>query len=495
MPTPLPGEDPPRGTHPRGRKAAKTNPRTCGWLLGFALLASCGEESPPGPLPDDATLPSVAERTSFEPEILAAFDEAEAMVRSSPIPANWATFGRVFHAHEQLVPAIDSYRAAIDAGDATNRTAHLLALALDEIGERESAIESMRRAATLEPANPTSTWRLGQWLLEDGDEVRAEVAFRNAVTSAPDDFGCLLAYGKYQLDIGRPEEAIQPLAKAARAAPNLTFPRFLLGTALKQSGREEEARPHLERGRRSTPFWPDQHAQDLAGLVRGPQAELRRLARLSDQGDPSAALGPMRLLGERLDHDANYHVQLAKVHRRLDRLPEAEACILTALERRPRFADALYQHAGLKQQQWLASPKDDPTQALLEEALEIAAEVIVLRPSDPNPHALRAQVLANLGRFDESSAAWMSAHELDDGSQKFEFRSAKVYLDARLWNEAADRLETMVQRHPRDLQLRRLFGLTLAKAGRVELARGILLSVAERIPNDPEVAAALEQLP
>ena len=463
--------------------------------LSLLILAACGDDGTPTALPLDAHIPAPADRSGFEPEILIAFDTASGNVRTSPTSANWSHLGRVYHAHEQLQPAIESYQAAIEAGDATNRTAHLLALALDETGDRQAAVASMRRADTLLPANPTSTWRLGQWLIEEGDQPEAEAAFLRALASAPKDFGSQLAYGKFLLDTGRPKDALEPLARAVILLPNLPYPRFLLGNAMQQAGMENEAEEQLQLGRGSTPTWPDRHAMELAQLVRGPQAELRRLATLSQAGKPGEALPAMLLLGERLKDDPNYHLQVAKTHRRLEQLKEAEASIATTLNLQPNNPEALYQYAGLKRQRWLATPDRNPNNPFLAEALDLADRTIAIRSNDPNAHALRAQILASLGRLDESSAEWLNADRLSDGRQNFEFRSAKVYMDAGQWTRAAERLEEMARKYPNDLPLQRELGLALFKAGQKEYAKAVLLSVNSRMPGDAAVQSALQELP
>ena len=483
----------------RKNKSGRTHP----WLkpctpimVGFfmSFMTSCGSEQPPAPLPPEAPVPTVTDRSSFEPEILSAFDQAIQKVRRSPRPENWSELGRIYHAHEQLQLGIESYQTAIDAGDAANQTAHLMALAHDEMGNREAAIISMRRATDLLPANPTSGWRLGQWLAEEGDVDGANNALLRALSLAPEDFGCLLAYGKFQLDMGRPQASLEPLAKAVKLQPKLPYPRFLIGQAMQQVGMEDEAARQLQLGRGSTPSWPDLHLQELNKLVRGPQADLLRLARMSNSGNAEQALPGMLLLAERLKDDSNYHLQITKAYRQLGRLTDAESSIARAMEIKADNPEALYQHAGLKRQRWLATPDRNAGNPFLSEALEFIDQAIRIRPNDADSHALRAQILASLGRLDESSAEWLNADRLDRGRNGFDFRATKVYIDAGEWEKAAEGLKVLVNRYPNDLPLRRIFGLTLYRAGDHDLARGILQTVNQKMPNDPEVLAALEEL-
>ena len=484
---------------PRKNKPALSHgpSQSCIALISSACLTfmtACGGEQPPAAMPSDAKVPEVSDRELFEPEMLSAFDEAIGKVRSSPSPKNWSELGRIYHAHEQLQIAIDCYQAAIDAGDTANRTGHLLALAFDELGSRESAISSMRRAATLLPSNPTSGWRLAQWVAEEGDPEEARSIFLRTLSMAPNDFGSLLAYGKFQLDMGRPKNALESLSKAAILQPKIPYPRFLLGKAMLEAGMEDEGAKQIQLGRGSTPSWPDLHLQQLNGLVRGPLADLRRLTRISDNGQPEQVLSPMLLLAERLKDSPNYHIQLAKVYRRLERLTEAETSIARALDIQPENPEAMYQHAGLKRQRWLATPDRDASNPFLGEALELIDQSLKIRPSAAHSHGLRAQILAGLGRLDESSEEWLTAHGLSNKRQGFDMQSAMVYIDAEQWEKASERLQDLVTTYPDDLPLRRMFGLTLFKAGNRDLARGVLQSVEQHMPDDPEVLAVLEKL-
>ena len=472
----------------------------CTWKSSFAagifgcllVLAAC-DGGPPAPLPDDAKLPAPADLDRFEPEMLAAFSEAQMRVRQLPDAANWSNLGRVYHAHQQLENAISCYQAAMEAGDESNRTPHLLALALDETGNRQDAVESMVIASRQLPAYGPSFWRLGQWQLEAGDLDSAQVAMELAVQLGPEDAATLQAYGKYLIDTGRPSEAIKPLILLLSRQKNNSYARFLLGTALVQAGREKDGRPQLELGRGSKPMWADQHVTELSILTKGPRAEFLRLAAACDSGNPQGALPKLLQLEPRLGDDPNYHVQVAKAYRMLNRLDNANLSLQAALALEQEHVSANYQLAGLLRDRWHAqADKSDTTR--LQEALAQADLIVSLNESLAAGHAVRGQILEDLGRVDESSRAFQQADVLDTEQSGFGYLAARVYMSNQQWANAAAILAKQCQRYPNDWALRRELGLVQWKAGQSAEATQTLLAIQPKFPDDQAVGRALQDL-
>ena len=462
-------------------------------LAGCLLTLPACDSGPPPPLPDDAKIPSPTDLGQFEPEIKAAFINAQAKVRAQPDAANWANLARVYHAHEQLDNAIESYREAMDAGDDSNRTPHLLALALDETGDRDAAIESMTRASRQQPAYAPSFWRLGQWQLEAGNMDAADQAMQFAMEIAPEDPATLQAYGKYLIDTGRSQDAIKPLILLARDQKGNTYARFLLGTALLQAGREEEGRPLLELGRGSKPIWTDQHVQDVSALTTGPRADFLRLAAACDAGNAQGALPKLLQLEPRLGDDPNYHVQVAKAYRMLKQLDDANFSLQNAIELDKQHVSANYQLAGLLRDRWHAQPdKSDLT--LLKEALNQADLVLEINQSLPAGHAVRGQILEDMGRPDESAQSFLQADSLDNDRSGFGYLAARVHMSHKQWAKASAILEQQCQRYPGDWPLRRELGIVQWKAGQNAEALQTLQSVLPKYPDDQVVARAIQDI-
>ena len=462
-------------------------------LAGCLLTLPACDSGPPPPLPDDAKIPSPTDLGQFEPEIKAAFINAQAKVRAQPDAANWANLARIYHAHEQLDNAIESYREAMDAGDDSNRTPHLLALALDETGNRDAAIESMTRASRQQPAYAPSFWRLGQWQLEAGNMDAADQAMQFAMEIAPEDPATLQAYGKYLIDTGRSAEAIKPLVMLANQQKGNAYARFLLGTALIQADREEEGRAQLELGRGSKPVWTDQHVLDVAAMTTGPRAEFLRLAAECDAGNAQGTLPKLLQLEPRLGDDPNYHVQIAKAYRMIKQMDNAEHWLQQALELDDQHVSASYQLAGLYRDRWHAQADKTET-AHLKSALARADLVLELNQSLAAGHAVRGQILEDLGRPDESADSFLQADALDTDRSGFGYLAARVHMSHKQWSKAADILVNQCQRYPGDWALRRELGLVQWKAGENAKALQTLRSVLPKFPDDQVVTRAIQDI-
>lgn len=461
-------------------------------LVSFISLLGCSE-SRPSSIAEEA-VPKASDGSRLPPEAKATFDEAIRMVMSEPSPANWSELARRYHAHEELEAAIECHRLAIAVGDRSVRTPHLLAMALDETGDRGAAIESMSIAVGRTPSEACSHWRLGQWLFEEGREADAERIFAVGVGYWPDDFGMRLATGRFLLNAARADEALPELTVAMRISPKNLYARFLVGSALVDLGREEEAERLLSSSRGSRPSLPDRHLLELEPLVTGPQAELRRLIAFSESGRSQEAIDGMLALEDRLADQPDYQLALVRVHRRLGQSVEAQARIDRTLEIDPGNLEAPYQRAGLLLAMWESSTgKDDDS--LLVEALRVIDGVLRERGTQAASHAVRAQVLAALGRVDESSEAWMAAHDRDSaGSNGFDYRAARVYMAAGRWDDAAARLKSLVSNRSWDVQLRREYGLVLVQAGRPMEALPVLRSVMDDGGDDDVVRRTLVEI-
>lgn len=459
-------------------------------LAVLCLLPGCDSEPPQPPGVD---VPTPADRSRFEPETLAAFDAATDRVRHVPNASNWSELGRLYDAHQQLDDAIACYRAAIDAGDRTNRTAHLLALSLDESGDRQAALAAMQRASAQAPNHGPTFWRLAQWQLEAGDPAAAERSMKTAVQIGPQDPATLQAFSKFLIETSQPEEAINPLILLLREEPSNSYARYLLGTALIQTGREADGQAQLELGRGGKPVWRDRHVDELGMLSTGPRADFLRLQMICDGGNPQAALPKLLLLEERLREDPSYHVQVAKAYRMLNNLETARTSLDSALALSPEHFSANYQLAGLLRDQWHARPvKDDTT--LLESALVQADLVLTLNDSLADSHAVRGQILDDLDRPDEAAQAFQRADSLDSQNQGFGYLAAKVYMTRQQWDKAVVLLAQQYNRYPQDWPLRRELGLAQWKAGHVADAQETLLPVQQKFPDDQAVAGALRDL-
>ena len=460
-------------------------------LAGICLfLIGCGDS---GSARSEVEIPRPLKR-DFEPEITKAFNMAAQSVEESPTPRNWARLGAIYHAHEELNAAIAAYQQAVSLGDTHSRTAHLLAMALDEVGDRDQAIASMERAAALKPYSQPSQWRLAQWKFEAGQDVEAERMFLEAYNNNNEDKLTLQATAKYLIDSGQPKKAIGPLVKLIKMNSSNRYARFLLGTAMQRSGTQADAaRSFLEVGRHAKPNWTDVHMQALSQLATGPRANFLRLVQRSNSGKARESIAALESLEPRLGDDPGYHIEVCKCLRQMGSYAKAHAAIEKALAIEPENFRATYQQAGLIRDDWISMGKPEG-HALLEKALEKCDYTIGLNPTNAPSHALRAQLLENMGRFEESYQSWMEADRLDRADQRFSYHGARTILQSGDRDRGIELLGVYCDRFPLDHAARKQLGLEQWKNGDTINAQRSLSIASQGLPDDPEILQAIEAM-
>lgn len=120
-------------------------------------------------------------------------------------------------------------------------------LVAEEQGDQQQALEELRRAHALEPANQEIVRRLGVRLLRTR-QVDEAITLLEKATAGEADPELLYLLGEAFLLNQRPDAAVAPLEKAVKVMPQLTPARGALGRAYLQTGRAAEAIPHLEAG-------------------------------------------------------------------------------------------------------------------------------------------------------------------------------------------------------------------------------------------------------
>lgn len=460
-------------------------------LAGFCLcLASCDDS---GSARSDMEIPRPL-KSDFEPEITKAFNMAAQSVQESPTPRNWARLGAIYHAHQELNAAIAAYQQAVALGDSHSRTAHLLALALDEVGNRDEAIASMERAVVLKPYSQPSQWRLAQWKFEGGDQAGAEALLLEAYNKYPEDRLTLQATSKYLIDSGQPDKAIGLLITLVKLRPTDRYARFLLGTAMQRTGgKEDDARALLEVGRHAQPDWMDVHSRDLSQLTTGPRADFLRLVQRSNSGKARESIVALESLEPRLGDDPGYHIEVCKCLRQMGSYAKAHTAIEKALAIDPENFRATYQKAGLIREDWISMGKPE-THALLEKALEKCDHTIDLNPTNAASYALRAQVLEDMGRFEESYQSWMEADRLDRSDQRFSYQAARTILDSGDRNRGIELLGVYCDRFPLDYRACKQLGLEQWKSGDLVNARKNLSKASRGLPGDPDIQQAIDAM-
>lgn len=291
------------------------------------------EEHTGTPTEGSVPLPNLAR---VDPDIVRAVEEARAGVLAAPEASEaWAGYGDRLSVHQFLTEAAAAYARAeeldpterlwpyrlgwalFNADPEGARAAFERALPrLDDyapmhesyaqvcfrLGDAETARTHFERAAALDARDPWAPTGLGQIALATGDFEGARAHFEQALERSPDHTEAHIGLAQALHALGRPEEARRH-ADRSRALPQVSMRRDVLGQPiLPPAG----ARARAENGR---------------ALERAKKFE--------------EALAEYRIA---VASDPHYYVarrRLAMLLRRRDRVAEAEALLLEALELDP----------------------------------------------------------------------------------------------------------------------------------------------------------------
>jgi Flp pilus assembly protein TadD len=124
---------------------------------------------------------------------------------------------------ETLLPKIG---AAVRAGTADPRFWHLHGLVLRDLGRREDALPSLRKAAELAPESAKIAHALARTLCEAG--LPSIDAFGNALRLAPGDTDVIAGMTSAFVSDGEPQTAIQGLERILARSPHWTAGHSLL---------------------------------------------------------------------------------------------------------------------------------------------------------------------------------------------------------------------------------------------------------------------------
>lgn len=341
------------------------------------------------------------------------------------------------------VTVYDQALASMGAGEPRLGSIHLnRALALDETGRTEAALDALRRAASCDVSSPLVPLARGAILARSGRLEEALRYFDAAIERDTDLFEAHYDRGVLLLELGRPETAIRALDRALAIDSGSDQARIARAQAMASAGRFADARTELtELGNAGDP-----EACALAGLCA--------LA----LGDPSEAYGWFDSVQESARHAALLR-NLGHACRANDDLEEAVTAYARALDRDATDEDA---RSGLaltltrlgRGEEALVVLQSRPRATHVEsvvlfslgrdqEALEAARRAIASDPPAAASLAWSARLLATLGRLDESLEACERALAIDPRSfLGLMCRTDVLFQNNRLEEalESADRL-------------------------------------------------------
>lgn len=270
-----------------------------------------------------ADLPSRVEAAIVAFDAAIAKDEGFAEAYAGLGEAWWAHYGHTSDATAAARAVDASERAlALDASQA--RIWITLALVRNGTGRPDEALDDLRRAITLQPANDDAHRLMGDVLASRADWAAAEAAYRAAIALRPGFWRNHYRLGVLFYRVGRFDEAVSAFRDATTLEPGAAAGYQAMGTVLQAAGDLTGAREQYER---ALAIGPTRNAYSNLGILyywEGRPAEAARafreaIARYPDEAVFHRNLGDaLRRLGEGRQAEASYALAATLYERRLE---------------------------------------------------------------------------------------------------------------------------------------------------------------------------------
>lgn len=254
---------------------------------------------------------------------------------------------------------------------------HILGLIRASQDNHIEAVKFLKKAATLEPSDPSLQYNLAKALSNTGNEKEALIHHQRAVKFMPQNPEAWLNYGKSLLALQRNEEAINTLNKALQI--NAQYPEALLNKAIafRNLQKEEEALALIDQALiQNTTFYEGWLNKAIS---------LRALKRFDESlacFDQAIKINP---------HKKDAWLSVGDTLLNTGRLKEALSCYNKLIELDPNSSEGHF-HRGMVLQK----------SGKLSEALECYETAIIYDSTSLDAHVGKSLVLIELKRHEDA---------------------------------------------------------------------------------------------
>jgi Flp pilus assembly protein TadD len=346
--------------------------------------------------------------------------------------------------------------------------------------------------------------------VEEGKYPQALDLLAPLVEKSPDDAYLLRLQGYSLLKTGENDKAIATLHKAVELSPRDQAAHFFLGTALAESGRAAEAAGAFLKVVEidSQSKYAGAVKKLLPQLKNNVQAQVKRAA-----AKPQAVSQETRGKLEKLVAEEKFQPLLGLLAPLVEKSPDdayllrLQGYALLKTGEKDKAITALLKAVE-------ASPRDQAAYfflgtALAESGRTVDATRAFLKVVEIDPQSKYAGVVKQLlpqlkeGMAAEAAALEAAGKKKDPTPRKPQqaaptlsqkmFAQVQRDLDEKNYPAALQKVETLLQSSPNDLQLRKLKGLVLTESGQGKEAIGYLEEVKKDFPEDAGVRLVLAQ--
>lgn len=353
-------------------------------------------------------------------------------------PSMSLTYLRLSQVYDYLDRPLDSIAAAKRFVELEPKLvfSHLnLGGKLQAAGFFEEAIEAVKKAAALDPRSGDAALLLSETYTILGDSENALANLRIAYKNLPRTVPVAYQLGRSLIDNGSIAEAVEPLEFANKNEPNVAEIMRELGMAYIQVRRFDEGLELVERANQISPL-PSNFTMDLSYLKNRHQD----IARFDEY---KAAV-------EKNPADVNTRMQLARVYRFKEMLPEAEKQFLEVVKILPtdyrshnqlaifymdngqgeKAIEPLRRAAELKPHHVLYGSLAFQLRKVgrLDEAIEVGKKAVEIKADSLEARLFLGESFLKKGLRTEALREYLAAAEIAPGDVRPNFKLAWLYI-------------------------------------------------------------------
>ena len=441
--------------------------------LGFGACSS-----PEGPATVEVEAPPAADFEAMESQVAERAREVYAEAVEAPGDAEKrAALGMIYEVSGLTDAALTCYEQAARLDPTEPKWPYFAALILGKWrGDLDGALVQLDRSIALRGDYPSAFLYRGQWMFDLGNPEEAMVAYKRAAELEPRFAPAWIGQARVHMRLGDPEKALQILVPLERVYQDSHVYQSL-GQAYRQAGQMDQAREALsktEPGGEIT--WQDPWNQEKAAYVTGFGTETVVAQHLMESGRYEEAIELINKLLEEHPGDPALQSDLAVAYLKRGRVDVAFGILQEAIAREPGYYPF---HVNIAR--CYAMKKDLPAAVLsLDRALEI-------HPHLATAHESKGIYLGQMGRLEDSRAAFVAAVAADARRTESLFRLAFFEIDDEDWAGAQAHLDQVLELDPTRGRAHALLAMALAEQGELAGADRSLARAGELLPDSPEL--------
>lgn len=431
------------------------------------------------PIPVPADLEGLDSRLAEQVRI------ARENVRLAPRAAEtWGELGMVYQANGLPDLAVACYHEAIARQPDHARWWYYQAMAKQELGDHAESLRLLDQVVALDDQFAAGHWRRGLVLYDQGEFDAAEQAFRSALERDPSDPAGWRGLARVLLQQDRAPEAIRLLRQWLGLAGRDQYAQQLLGQAYRQVGETELAEQALRDGGGAKPVWQDAWMFEVVQYGSNLGALMKQARHCIAQGRHELAIKILEPALERHPDDISVLNTLANAYLQVQQFLMAAQLAQRSTQLAPDHFEA---HLFLGTALYYQGKHAEARQAI--------GRALSYNPSSGDAYEISGLLyLEHEQEPDQAIAMFRRAEECEPNDPRYQYRIAMVHSRNKQWNEAAEVLEPVLEKHPTFVSGMIALAMAYTELREFERAGRLLSQARVRDPRDPSLQYAERRL-